>query len=138
MLALIQDGQGFIFATYGRHGAMHPTTINHRLADLCRDLKISPARPRTLRKTVNSQLAKLDRFVARRRALAGRYDELLAPQAPLVRLVARNPDCRPAWHLYAVLIDFNATGIDRGRLMGLLREAGIGTQVHYITIHLQH
>ena len=28
MLALIQDKQGFIFATYGRHGAMHPITIN--------------------------------------------------------------------------------------------------------------
>lgn len=85
----------------------------------------------------SSQLAKLDRFVARRRALAERYDGLLEPLAPLVRPVARNPDCRPAWHLYAVLIDFAAAGMARGRLMGALREAGIGTQVHYIPIHLQ-
>ena len=36
-----------------------------------------------------------------------------------------------------MLIDFAAVGIDRSSLMGALRDAGIGTQVHYIPVHLQ-
>ena len=84
-----------------------------------------------------SQLGKLDRFVARRRALAARYDELLAPLAPLVRPVARVPDCRPAWHIYVVAIDYAGAGMARGDVMRRLRDAGIGTQVHYLPVHLQ-
>ena len=84
-----------------------------------------------------SQLAKLDRFVARRRALADRYEEALAPLAPLVRPVARVPHCIPAWHLYAVRIDFTRARLDRAALMAALAAEGIGTQVHYIPVHSQ-
>ncbi|MBY0431833.1 MAG: DegT/DnrJ/EryC1/StrS family aminotransferase, partial [Rhodospirillales bacterium] len=84
-----------------------------------------------------SQLAKLGRFVARRRALVERYDTLLAGHAPFVRPIARHPWSETAWHLYAVLIDFPALGIDRAWLMRELRERGIGTQVHYIPVHRQ-
>jgi len=51
--------------------------------------------------------------------------------------VARSPYALPVWHLYAVLIDFAALGTTRGQLMRALREAGIGTQVHYIPVHRQ-
>ncbi len=81
-----------------------------------------------------SQLAKLDDFVAARRALAARYDELLAPLAPLVAPVSRGAVCRPVWHLYVVLIDFEATGVDRAQVMHHLRDRGIGTQVHYLPV----
>lgn len=84
-----------------------------------------------------SQLGKLDRFVARRRALAARYDALLAPLAPVVRPVGRVPDCEPAWHLYVVLIDFEVAGMARAELMNRLRERGIATQVHYLPVHRQ-
>lgn len=84
-----------------------------------------------------SQLGKLARFVDRRRALAARYDELLRPLAPLVRPLRRVDGCRPAWHLYVVLVDFEAAGLERAELMVRLREAGIGTQVHYLPLHLQ-
>lgn len=84
-----------------------------------------------------SQLKKLDRFVARRRALAARYHALLARLAPVVRPVGRVRGCEPAWHLYVVLIDFGALGITRAELMNRLRERGIGTQVHYLPVHLQ-
>lgn len=83
-----------------------------------------------------SQLQKLERFVDRRRALAARYDELLHPLAPTVRPLGRVEGCRPAWHLYVVLVDFEAAGIERSELMARLREAGIGTQVHYMPLHL--
>lgn len=84
-----------------------------------------------------SQLAKLDRFVSRRRELAACYDRRLAGLAPLVRPIERVPWCRPAWHLYVVRIDFAGAGISRAALVEGLRARGIGTQVHYFPVHRQ-
>ncbi|MDJ0893584.1 MAG: UDP-4-amino-4,6-dideoxy-N-acetyl-beta-L-altrosamine transaminase [Alphaproteobacteria bacterium] len=84
-----------------------------------------------------SQLEKLDRFVARRRELVRRYDEMLARFSPVVQPIARVPECLPAWHIYPVLVDFAACGLDRATLMTRLRTKGIGTQVHYIPVHMQ-
>jgi len=84
-----------------------------------------------------SQLSKLDRFVARRRALAERYDRLIEELAPMVVPVGRVASCEPAWHLYVVLIDFAAAGTDRAAVMRALNQRGIGTMVHYLPVHLQ-
>jgi len=84
-----------------------------------------------------SQLKRLDGFVEARKALALRYDEKLAPLAPVVRPVKRVPGCDPVLHLYAILIDFPQTGLTRRAVMEALRERGVGTQVHYIPVHLQ-
>jgi UDP-4-amino-4,6-dideoxy-N-acetyl-beta-L-altrosamine transaminase len=84
-----------------------------------------------------SQLGKLERFVKRRGALVRRYDERLATLSPLVRPIDRVPWCRPAWHLYPVLIDFAAAGLSRADVIKHLASAGIGTQVHYLPVHLQ-
>jgi UDP-4-amino-4,6-dideoxy-N-acetyl-beta-L-altrosamine transaminase len=83
-----------------------------------------------------SQLGKLDRFVAKRRVLAAHYGALLAPLAPMVRPLGRVPACEPGWHLYVVLVDFDALGRDRATVMTRLKERGIGTQVHYMPLHL--
>jgi len=82
-----------------------------------------------------SQLGKLEQFAATRARLAARYDARLAGFAPLLRPIARSAHCRPAWHLYSVLIDFDAVGTSRGQLMRALEERGIRTQVHYIPVH---
>lgn len=84
-----------------------------------------------------SQLGKLPQFVERRRDLVARYDRLLALLSPRIRPIDRNRDCLPAWHLYVVLIDFAELGLERGTIMRQLRARGIGTQVHYIPVHLQ-
>lgn len=84
-----------------------------------------------------SQLAKLDRFKAQRKALVARYDTLLMPLNAPVRPIARQPHNDPAWHLYPILIDFDALGTSRARVMQGLRERGIGTQVHYIPVNRQ-
>jgi dTDP-4-amino-4,6-dideoxygalactose transaminase len=84
-----------------------------------------------------SQIAKLGRFVARRRALAASYDSALAPLAPMVRPLARTRSSLPAWHLYVARIDFERAGIGRGRFMRMLNERGIGSQVHYYPVHRQ-
>ena len=98
--------------------------FNYRLSDLHAALGLS-------------QLARLETFVARRRALAACYDQALAPLASVLRTPLRpgGEDC--AWHLYSVRIDFPALGQTRPALMAALRQAGIGTQVHYIPVHTQ-
>lgn len=84
-----------------------------------------------------SQLGKLGRFIDRRRAIADLYDRLLAPLAPVVQPVPRVRWSEHAWHLYVIHIDFAGAGMSRARLMRELRERGIGTQVHYLPLHLQ-
>lgn len=83
-----------------------------------------------------AQLKKLDHFIATRRRLAALYDRLLAPLAPAIRPVPHG-DRPHGWHLYVILVDFAALGTTRARFMRALYDAGIGTQVHYIPLHLQ-
>lgn len=84
-----------------------------------------------------SQLAKLPRFIERRRSLARRYETALASLAPLVRPAARPAWSDPALHLMTMLIDFEAAGVARAAVMEALRARGIGSQVHYIPVHRQ-
>ncbi|MBD39938.1 MAG: UDP-4-amino-4,6-dideoxy-N-acetyl-beta-L-altrosamine transaminase [Euryarchaeota archaeon] len=84
-----------------------------------------------------SQISKLDAFSTRRRALAARYVERMAPLAPLVRPLAVPPGCEPVLHLFVALIDFSALKTERAQVMKKLRSQGIGTQVHYIPVHKQ-
>ena len=84
-----------------------------------------------------SQLAKLDRFVARRRELTALYARLLAEHTPRVRLASSLAHSNPALHLLTVLIDFEAEGLSRRILVESLKTQGIGTQVHYIPVHRQ-
>ena len=83
-----------------------------------------------------AQLAKLDRFLARRRELVAAYDAALA----------RFRHCRPAQqsgrdrsghHIYVVRIDFEAIGKSRSQLMQELKARQIGSQVHYIPVPAQ-
>ena len=83
-----------------------------------------------------SQLAKLDRFVLRRRDLVRRYNEAFSGISWL-RTPFEAPGVYSAWHLYVLLFDWGAIGLDRAAVMARLAEEGIGTQVHYIPIHLQ-
>jgi UDP-4-amino-4,6-dideoxy-N-acetyl-beta-L-altrosamine transaminase len=82
-----------------------------------------------------SQLMKLGRFVSRRRALAARYDAMfegVAGIAPLGRLEGTEH----AYHIYVVRIDFDGLGLRRAAVMEALKARGIGTQVHYLPVHL--
>jgi UDP-4-amino-4,6-dideoxy-N-acetyl-beta-L-altrosamine transaminase len=84
-----------------------------------------------------SQLSKLDRFVARRRALTTLYVEQLTALAPHVKLAARPAGSDPALHLLTVLIDFQALGTTRLAVVEALKAQGVGSQVHYIPVHTQ-
>jgi len=75
-----------------------------------------------------SQIRRLDAFLARRRELAARYDRLLAG-LPLER-PWQHADGQSAWHLYVVQVD------ERRRVYDAMRAAGIEAAVHYIPVHL--
>lgn len=85
-----------------------------------------------------SQMTRAEKYVARRRAIATRYDALLhglpgvaRPQSdPAMR-------ARSAHHLYVVEIDFPRFAVTRAELMTRLRTRDIGTQVHYIPLYRQ-
>jgi UDP-4-amino-4,6-dideoxy-N-acetyl-beta-L-altrosamine transaminase len=84
-----------------------------------------------------SQLAKLENFLVERRKLATYYEARLAALAPMVRYVAGTPGDQHGWHLCTVLINFDKLALDRRTLMEKLRALGVGSQVHYIPVHLQ-
>jgi dTDP-4-amino-4,6-dideoxygalactose transaminase len=83
-----------------------------------------------------SQLAKLDRFLERRRAIARRYDEVFGrlPHVKLPQSSVRDR-ARSGHHLYIALFDFSAMAITRTEFMTRLREQRIGSQVHYIPVY---
>jgi UDP-4-amino-4,6-dideoxy-N-acetyl-beta-L-altrosamine transaminase len=84
-----------------------------------------------------SQLRKLDTFIKARQRIVAHYDRALKDLAPVVQPNGRVPGCTVGWHLYPVRIDFDSIGLDRATTMNRLREAGVGTQVHYIPVPSQ-
>jgi perosamine synthetase len=79
-----------------------------------------------------AQLARLDAFLARRRAIAARYDAAFAGVDGFEPL-ATDPRARHAYHLYVVRLTGEQ---DRGALFALLRERGVGVNVHYVPVHM--
>lgn len=82
----------------------------------------------------NSQLQRLDDYIARRHTLAERYDHRLAGLP--VCIPYRDPQHRSALHLYPIQIEDDARQ-NRLAVFNTLRAAGIGVNVHYIPVHTQ-
>jgi len=76
-----------------------------------------------------SQMTRLDTFIAKRRELAARYNELLK-NLPIT-LPLQHEDSNSSWHLYIIHTK------NRKDVFVNLRELGIGANVHYIPVHLQ-
>ncbi|MBQ0941887.1 UDP-4-amino-4,6-dideoxy-N-acetyl-beta-L-altrosamine transaminase [Ideonella sp. 4Y16] len=83
----------------------------------------------------HSQLSQLEGSVARRHAIAQRYDAELA-SLPLIT-PWQSPDAHSALHLYPIQVDPSRTAVSRRALFDGLRAAGIGVNVHYIPVHTQ-
>ncbi|MGR2736819.1 UDP-4-amino-4,6-dideoxy-N-acetyl-beta-L-altrosamine transaminase [Billgrantia sp. Q4P2] len=82
-----------------------------------------------------SQLERLDDYVARRHALAKRYDQALV-EFPVVT-PWQHPDSSSAWHLYVVRLKLEDINLTRRQVFDYLRSKGVGVNVHYIPIHTQ-
>lgn len=82
-----------------------------------------------------SQLTKVDKFVARRRQLAARYNELLKDLP--VKLPYQNPETNSSWHLYLVRVDFSKVKKTKTQIFAEMKEKGICLNLHYIPVHIQ-
>lgn len=77
------------------------------------------------------KLRHLPAWTARRRAIAARYDDLLAGENRIAR-VAVDPRAEAVYHLYVVRV------AERDRVLAALKEAGVGAGVHYpVPVHEQ-
>ena len=83
----------------------------------------------------STQLAKLDRFAGRRREIIAAYHAGLSDLNWLNLPV--QPSQTVCHHLFVLQVDFGAIGQGRAEVMARLKAAGVGTQVHYIPVHLQ-
>lgn len=81
-----------------------------------------------------SQLQRLDSFVARRHALAHRYNEMLA-DLPVVT-PWQHPDSYSGLHLYVIRVP-PSVGLSHKEIFNALRDQGIGVNLHYIPVHVQ-
>jgi perosamine synthetase len=82
-----------------------------------------------------SQLKKLPQFLERRNQIAKRYDAGFKDVSG-IKTLARKEECIHAHHLYVLCVNSIVAGIDRNELYQDLISKGIGTNVHYIPVHL--
>lgn len=82
-----------------------------------------------------SQLKKIEFFLQRRREIAAAYDKAFKDMEGVCPL-AQKSSVASSYHLYVVLIDFDRIGKGRPEVIHELRRRGVGSQVHYIPIHL--
>lgn len=92
--------------------------MNYRMTDLQAALGLS-------------QLARLDDFIARRTAIAARYDAAFSAAGVAVQVLPQ--EVRSARHLYVIRVPAPS----RNALFERLRGAGIGVNLHYYPVHLQ-
>ena len=83
----------------------------------------------------NSQMVRLDAFVARRHQLASRYDDLLADLP--VTTPWQHPDSYSGLHLYVIRLQLDKITSTHRQVFEALREQGIGVNLHYIPVHTQ-
>lgn len=120
---IVRDTENMIDNPGPWYHEMHVLGYNYRLTDIQAALGIS-------------QLNKIDKFIARRREIIGKYNQELKNLSWL-RIPFENKKDYSAFHLYVLQIDFQRIGKTRKVVMEELFEKGIGTQVHYIPVHLQ-
>lgn len=94
---------------------MQELGFNYRLTDFQAALGIS-------------QLAKADAGLARRRAIAARYEQAFA--GTKVRTLSAPAGREHAYHLFVIQVE------NRARIFSHLQKSGIHAQVHYIPAHL--
>ena len=82
-----------------------------------------------------SQMRRLDEFVAKRHAIAKRYEELLADLP--VTTPWQHADSYSGLHLYVIRLKLAEIGKTHREVFEALRAAGIGVNLHYIPVHRQ-
>ncbi len=81
------------------------------------------------------QLARSEWLLQRRRAIARRYTEAFS-QWPEVETLPNPAHVEHAWHLYMLRLRLERLTITRDAFIQALKQANIGTSVHFIPLHL--
>ncbi len=97
--------------------------FNYRMTDLQAALGVT-------------QLDKLEWFKKRRREIVRRYNYLLK-DVDWIKVPVERDGVDSSFHLYVILVDFEKIAANRKVVMETLAQRRIGTQVHYIPVHLQ-
>jgi dTDP-4-amino-4,6-dideoxygalactose transaminase len=82
-----------------------------------------------------SQMQRVDEFVAKRHAIARRYDQLL-PALPLLT-PWQHADSYSSYHLYVIRLKLSEIKKTQKQFYTALHSAGIGVNVHYIPVYRQ-
>lgn len=82
-----------------------------------------------------SQMQRLDEFVAKRHAIAKRYEELLA-DLPVITSW-QHGDSYSGLHLYVIRLKLAEIGKTHREVFEALRAAGISVNLHYIPVYMQ-
>jgi len=82
-----------------------------------------------------NQMSRLHDFVARRNALAANYD-LLLKDLPLIT-PKQIEDSYSGRHLYVIRLKLKEINLSHKEVFKLLRDKGIGVNLHYIPVHTQ-
>jgi UDP-4-amino-4,6-dideoxy-N-acetyl-beta-L-altrosamine transaminase len=81
-----------------------------------------------------SQLKKLDRFIARRREIATRYNEAFFEMEEIITPFEKE-DVKAAYHIYVIQLKTELLEAGRKEVFEALRAENIGVNVHYIPLH---
>jgi UDP-4-amino-4-deoxy-L-arabinose-oxoglutarate aminotransferase len=82
-----------------------------------------------------SQLRRLDAFIDRRDALTKRYREGLADIRGIEPVADPTGPHRHGRHLMIVRVEPTQAGVDRDEFMAMLKDANIGTGIHFLAVH---
>jgi dTDP-4-amino-4,6-dideoxygalactose transaminase len=82
-----------------------------------------------------SQMKRLDNFIQRRSSIVSWYRYALS-DLPYVKPAQIYTEVSSANHIFPIRVDFSKLETSKAKLMMLLREKGIGSQVHYMPIPL--
>ncbi len=80
------------------------------------------------------QLAKQDRLLAARMAIAARYDAAFAA-APELEVPFVPDGIETSWHLYVLRLNLDRLATDRAQIARALGAENIGVSVHFIPLH---
>ena len=96
--------------------------FNYRMTDIAAALGVS-------------QMQRIDEFVAKRHAIAERYDRLLSSLP--VTMPAQHPDSYSSFHLYVMRLNLDEIERTHRQVYDSLRAAGILVNLHYIPVYRQ-